>query len=67
MLDLWKTTCGPCRLAFREMHEKKKELASRMLFVSIASENSDLTTWQRLIPNYIGDHYRLTRLQLQDL
>lgn len=67
LLDLWETTCGPCRFAFREMHEKKKELASRMHFVSIASENSDLTTWQRLIPNYIGDHYRLTLQQLQTL
>ena len=67
LLDLWETTCGPCRLAFKEMHEKKKELAGRMHFVSIASENSDLATWQRLIPNYIGDHYRLTKQQLEAL
>ena len=67
LLDLWETTCGPCRFAFKEMHEKKKELAGRMHFVSIASENSDLATWQRLIPNYIGDHYRLTKQQLQAL
>ena len=67
LLDLWETTCGPCRFAFKEMHEKKKELADRMHFVSVASENSDLATWQRLIPNYIGDHYRLTKQQLQAL
>jgi thiol-disulfide isomerase/thioredoxin len=67
LLDLWETTCGPCRIAFKEMHEKKKELAGRMHFVSIASEGSDLATWQRLIPNYIGDHYRLTKQQLQTL
>ena len=67
LLDLWETTCGPCRFAFKEMHEKKKELAGRMHFVCIASENSDLATWQRLIPNYIGDHYRLTKQQLQAL
>ena len=67
LLDLWETTCGPCRFAFKEMHEKKKELADRMHFVSVASENSDLATWQRLIPNYIGDHYRLTKQQLQTL
>jgi thiol-disulfide isomerase/thioredoxin len=67
LLDLWETTCGPCRIAFKEMHEKKKELAGRMHFVSIASEGSDLATWQRLIPNYIGDHYRLTKQQLQAL
>ena len=67
LLDLWETTCGPCRLAFKEMHEKKKELAGRMHFVSIASETSDLAAWQRLIPNYIGDHYRLTKQQLQAL
>lgn len=67
LLDLWETTCGPCRFAFKEMHEKKKELADRMHFVCVASENSDLATWQRLIPNYIGDHYRLTKQQLQAL
>ena len=67
LLDLWETTCGPCRIAFKEMHEKKKELAARMHFVSIASEDSNLATWQRLIPNYIGDHYRLTKQQLQAL
>ena len=67
LLDLWETTCGSCRLAFKEMHDKKKELADRMSFVSIASDNSDLATWQRLIPNYIGDHYRLTKQQLQAL
>lgn len=38
-----------------------------MHFVSVASENSDLATWQRLIPNYISDHYRLTKQQLQAL
>ena len=67
LIDLWETTCGPCRMAFKEMHEKKIELANRIHFVSIASENSDLATWQRLIPNYIGDHYRLTQQQLQAL
>ena len=67
LIDLWETTCGPCRMAFKEMHEKKIELANRIHFVSIASEKSDLATWQRLIPNYIGDHYRLTQQQLQAL
>ena len=67
LLDLWETTCGPCRMAFKALHEKKKELADRMHFVNIASENSDFATWQRLVPNYIGDHYRLTKQQLQNL
>ena len=67
LLDLWETTCGVCRFAFKDMHDKKKELAGRIHFVNIASENSDLATWQRLIPNYIGDHYRLSKQQLQAL
>ena len=64
LIDLWETTCGPCRMAFKEMHEKKKELSDRMYFVNIASERSDLSTWQRLVPSFIGDHYRLTEEQL---
>lgn len=67
LLDLWETTCGPCRMAFKQMHEKKLELADRIHFVSIASERSDLSTWERLIPTYVGDHYRLTEQQLQAL
>ena len=49
------------------MHEKKKELADRIHFVNVASDRSDLATWQRLVPNYIGDHFRLTGQQLQAL
>ena len=67
LLDLWETTCGHCRLAFKAMHEKKKELAGRIHFVNIVSNASDLAVWLRLIPNYIGDHYRLTQQQLQSL
>ena len=67
LLDLWETTCGACRVAFKEMHEKKKELTGRIHFVNIASESSDLAAWQRLIPNFIGDHYRLTKQQIQAL
>ena len=67
LLDLWETTCGPCRMAFKAMHEKKIELADRIHFVNIASERSDLATWERLVPSYVGDHYRLTEQQLQSL
>lgn len=67
LLDLWETTCGPCRMAFKNMHDKKIELADRIHFVNIASEHSDRATWERLVPNYIGDHYFLTEEQLKAL
>ena len=67
LLDLWETTCGPCRFAFKAMHGKKIELADKIHFVNIASERSDLATWEQLVPSYIGDHYRLTEQQLQSL
>lgn len=67
LLDLWETTCGPCRLAFKEMHSLKLELGSKIQFVDIASEHSNHDTWQKLIPNYIGDHYYLTQSQLEAL
>lgn len=67
LLDFWETTCGPCRLAFKEMHDKKLELADRIHFVNVASERSNLATWERLVPSYVGDHYRLTEEQLQAL
>ncbi|MDE6269173.1 MAG: TlpA family protein disulfide reductase [Muribaculaceae bacterium] len=64
LIDLWETTCGHCRVAFKDMHELKIQLADRVHFLNIASEHSDLATWERLIPAYIGDHYRLTEPQL---
>lgn len=67
LLDLWETTCGPCRMAFKNMHDKKIELADRIHFVSVASERSDRDTWERLVPSYIGEHYYLTEKQLKDL
>ncbi len=67
LLDLWETTCGACRLAFKNMHGKKIELSNRVYFVNIASEHSDLATWERLVPSYVGDHYRLTIPQLEAL
>ncbi|MDE6269820.1 MAG: hypothetical protein K2M12_03065, partial [Muribaculaceae bacterium] len=67
LLDLWETTCVPCRLAFKDMHDKKLELADRVHFVNIASERSNLAAWERLVPSYVGDHYRLTEEQLQAL
>ena len=67
LLDLWETTCGPCRLAFKQMHDKKLELSDRIHFVNIASERSDRAEWERLVPNYVGDHYLLTERQLKAL
>ncbi|MDE5794649.1 MAG: thioredoxin family protein [Muribaculaceae bacterium] len=67
LLDLWETTCGQCRVAFKQMHEKKIELADKIHFVNIASERSDRATWELLVPNYIGDHYLLTDQQLKSL
>ena len=67
LLELWETTCGPCRLAFREMHDTKIHLRDRMHFVSVASTRSDQATWQRLVASYVGDHYRLTEPELQSL
>lgn len=67
LIDLWETTCGSCRLAFKNMHEKKNELYDRIHFVNIASEQSDADTWERLVPSYIGDHYRLSNEQLKAL
>ena len=67
LLELWETTCGPCRLAFREMHDTKLRFRDRMHFVSVASTCSDHATWQRLVASYVGDHYRLTEPELLSL
>lgn len=64
LVDFWATWCGPCKMAMKMMKPMKEELIDKdIVYVFIAGENSPGTTWNNMIPDIHGEHYRLTNAQ----
>ncbi|WP_243349384.1 TlpA family protein disulfide reductase [Parabacteroides sp. FAFU027] len=61
-IDFWATWCSPCRAGIKKMKPMKEELKDKnVVFVYITDESSPLDTWNLLIPDIKGEHYRLTK------
>lgn len=64
LVDFWATWCGPCKMAMKMMKPMKEELIDKdIVYVFIAGENSPEATWNNMIPDIHGEHYRLTNAQ----
>ena len=65
LVDFWGTACIPCVRAMKLMKPLKEELAGEPIsYVYITGETAaPLETWQQMIPDIGGDHYRLSRKQ----
>ena len=51
-------------MAMKMMKPMKEELIDKdIVYVFIAGENSPETTWNNMIPDIHGEHYRLTNAQ----
>ncbi len=64
VVDFWATWCGPCKMAMKEMKPLKEELkGSDVVFVYLTGETSPEATWNRMIKDIDGEHYRVSKEQ----
>lgn len=64
LVDFWATWCGPYRMANKQMVPMKEELKGKdIVYLYITGETSPLKTWENMIPDIHGEHFRVTAAQ----
>ncbi|MCG8697168.1 MAG: TlpA family protein disulfide reductase, partial [Bacteroidales bacterium] len=61
-VDFWATWCGPCRRGMESIKSLKEELKGQDIeFVYITNHTSPESTWNMMIPDIKGEHYRVEK------
>jgi thiol-disulfide isomerase/thioredoxin len=60
-VDFWATWCGPCHSGMEKMKPLKEELRDEAIeFVYITNQSSPMDTWNMMVPDIKGEHYRVS-------
>lgn len=60
-VDFWATWCAPCRDGIKKMKSVKEELQGKdIVFIYLTGETSPIKTFENMIPDIKGHHFRLS-------